>query len=209
MVLKSIIKDKKLEAGSMKRNVKTILFVTIAVILLMITLPGCGSESDSEPESQVATVQRGDLTIDITAVGNLELAKTEDLAFEVAGTVVEVFVEEGDTIEEGQTLATLDTSEWDEQLKTLEKKLVDAERSLITKERALATTERQVTAKELAVRQAELDLQTAENALYDMAEVKTYKDAVDALEFDLRIAVEMGDWQMLLYLQERLAQARA
>ncbi len=90
---------------------------------------GCASKSGSAPvlENQVATVQRGDLTIDITAVGNLALSQTEDLAFDLfyqEGTVEEVLVEEGDIVEEGQVLAKLDTSEWDDQLRTLEEALI-------------------------------------------------------------------------------------
>ncbi len=98
---------------------------------------GCGSESASNqvPESQVITVQRGDLRIDITAVGNLALSRTEDLAFDIfylEAAVEEVLVEEGDTVEEGQVVARLGTSEWERELATLE--------SSVTKEKASYTT---------------------------------------------------------------------
>ncbi len=98
---------------------------------------GCGSESASNqvPESQVITVQRGDLRIDITAVGNLALSRTEDLAFDIfylEAAVEEVLVEEGDTVEEGQVVARLSTSEWERELATLE--------SSVTKEKASYTT---------------------------------------------------------------------
>ncbi|GAH08417.1 unnamed protein product, partial [marine sediment metagenome] len=59
-------------------------------------------------EEQLVAVQRGDLTIDITAVGNLAFACKEELTFEVSGTVGEVLVEVGDSVEEGQVLANLD-----------------------------------------------------------------------------------------------------
>jgi HlyD family secretion protein len=163
-----------------------ITLVTLVVCLVSISLLSCASESDSTAiaEDQVATVQRGDLTIDITAVGNLALSLTEDLAFEIAGTVEEILVKEGDAVEEGQMLAKLDTSEWDDQLKTLEKKLVTAKRTLLT-------AERQIITKEMAVRQAELDLQTAEYKVYEIDEVKEAKDAVDEAEYDLKIARTM------------------
>jgi len=98
---------------------------------------GCDSESASNqvPESQVITVQRGDLRIDITAVGNLALSRTEDLAFDIfylEAAVEEVLVEEGDTVEEGQVVARLSTSEWGRELATLE--------SSVTKEKASYTT---------------------------------------------------------------------
>jgi len=58
-------------------------------------------ESAPVSENQVVAVQRGDLTIDITGSGNLVLSLTEDLAFEISGTVEEVMVEEGESVEEG------------------------------------------------------------------------------------------------------------
>ena len=57
-------------------------------------------------EDQLVTVQRGDLTIDITAVGNLAFAYEEELTFEVSGTVGEVLVEVGDPVEMWTTPAS-------------------------------------------------------------------------------------------------------
>lgn len=42
-------------------------------------------------------------------VGQLEPAQRTDLAFELAGTIAQVLVEEGDTVEAGQPIALLDT----------------------------------------------------------------------------------------------------
>ncbi|MFC1932981.1 efflux RND transporter periplasmic adaptor subunit [Chloroflexota bacterium] len=168
----------------MMKLFKTTL-VTLVICLVSIPLLSCGSESDeAASENQVATVQLGDLTVDITAVGNLALSQTEDLAFEMAGTVEEVLVNEGDSVDEGQELVKLDTSEWDDQLKTLERKLVTAQRALTTAERLIGT-------KELAVRQAELDLQTAEYNLGQIGDVKAAQDEVDRAESDLEIAKSM------------------
>jgi len=139
----------------MKRIVKLIV---ITFILVGLTIPaiGCGSEPSQaqEPESQVATVQRGNLTIDITAAGNLALSRMEDLAFEISGTeqepltVEEVLVDEGDTVEEGQVLVTLDTA-------ALEEKVTSREQSVRTAELSVRTSE-------LSVRTAEISLQTAQ-----------------------------------------------
>ena len=104
-------------------------FPRIIVVIIMLcgltaVLLGCASESDSAAtENQVFTVQRGDITLEITGVGNLSLSRTENLAFEIAGTVEEVMVEEGDTVGEGQILARLDTARWQDELTALEKQL--------------------------------------------------------------------------------------
>ena len=120
-------------------GIKTLMKKRISKILLAVVLCGVAAvlvsgafKSDSEPalESKLATVQRGDLTVDITAAGNLALSVEEDLAFEVAGTAEEIMVDEGDSVEEGQVLARLDTAEWDEELTALERGLLQAEINL-------------------------------------------------------------------------------
>ncbi len=121
---------------------------------------GCASESDSESllENQVVTVQRGDLVIDITAVGNLELSLKEDLTFDLfyqEGTVEAVLAEEGDTVEEGQVLAKLDTEEWEDELEALDERVTDAERELTAKKRDLIQKEINVITAENALERAE------------------------------------------------------
>jgi len=162
-------------------------------ITLILVLCGVGAfllisafkpESAPVSENQVVAVQRGDLTIDITGSGNLVLSLTEDLAFEMAGTVEEVMVEEGESVEEGQVLAKLDTSEWDKEVITLERDQLQAEINLENAELALDKAEEETTTtvtgdirvttttdpkeikiKELQVELAEARLEDAQEAL--------------------------------------------
>jgi len=93
----------------MKKIIYTILMACILVGLTVTPL-GCGSSpgGTEATEYQTATVQRGDITVDITASGNLELSDKRSLSFGTWGTVGEVLVEEGDSITKGQVLARLD-----------------------------------------------------------------------------------------------------
>ena len=158
-----------------------ILVATVAGGVLAASLAGCGAKASSTPESQIATVQRGDITVSITGTGNLAYSKTADLAFEMAGIVQEVLVEEGEIVTEGQKLAGLDGTEWDDQVNMMEKALTAAQRNL-------KSAERQITAKELAVRQVELDLQSAEDNVADIPAVKAAQDLVDMAESALTAA---------------------
>lgn len=205
----------------MKRILKVML-IGLVVSGLVVPSFGCGSEEPSGAEAievQLVTVERGDLTIEIAAAGNLALSTIEDLAFDLfyqEGTVEEVLVEEGDIITEGQVLASLDTEEWQDNLEELRDGLTAAERALTAKERALVQAERQVidfergvtdeeddatkaerqvTAKELAVRQAQLDLETSEYNLSEIDEVKEAQDAVDDAELNLKMVkmVQRGE----------------
>ena len=136
----------------MKMRVMKIMLITLVMCSLSVMSLSCASESDSESETktQVVTVQRGDLTIDITASGNLALSLQEDLAFDIPGkvqeiTVEEILVEEGESVEEGQMLAKLDTSEWDDALTALERDLLQAEINLENAELALEKAEEETT----------------------------------------------------------------
>ncbi|MFC2011330.1 efflux RND transporter periplasmic adaptor subunit [Chloroflexota bacterium] len=166
----------------------------IALIILLlgsvsVLSLSCASDSDSAPssENQAVTVQRGNLTIDITAAGNLALSRTEELAFdlfspatarETVWTVEEVLVETGDLVEKGQVLAKVDTSEWDEGLSTLED--------------AVTTAERLVTAKKRALIQYELNLIDAKNALEDTLAQYVWSDDI----FTARQAVWRAESQV-------------
>jgi RND family efflux transporter MFP subunit len=158
------------------------LKIVVAILVLGsigLAALSCDGEADSGAGSgnQIASVQRGDLTVDITASGNLELSVTEDLAFDIPGTiaeitVAEVLVEEGDSVEEGQLLARLDTSEWDDMLIDLKRDLLQAE---------------------IDLKNAELTLEAAEEDTYitstgDIREQYTDPDEIDILEMRLELA---------------------
>jgi len=179
---------------------KVLMKKKVFKITLILVLCGVGAfwlisafKSDSTPvlENQVVTVQRGDLTIDITASGNLALSVTEDLAFEMAGTVEEILVEEGESVKEGQVLAKLDTSEWDTELTNLERDELQAEINLKNAERALEQAEegtsttitgditaRTTTTDPDQIRIYELQVKLAEGRLEDAQ--KALQEAQDA-----------------------------
>jgi len=117
-------------------RVLRIMLITITLGGLAVPLLSCAAKSESSLLSadQVVTVQRGNITIDITASGNLAYSDYQDLAFQISGTstqqpltVAEVLVKEGDSVEEGEVLVKADT--------------VYLEQAVTTTERALKTSE--------------------------------------------------------------------
>ena len=166
-----------------KSKVVKAILISVLASGLVVSLSGCTAGSEiSVPEYQTATVGRGDITVDITAAGNLSYALEEDLAFETAGYVEEVLVEEGDEVSQGQVLATLDTSDLEEAVTEAEKAVenakvavlqtqasqLQAEASLEQEEEDLKNLKRQDihgyrrTIAELNLETAELNLETAE-----------------------------------------------
>ncbi|MBI4302904.1 MAG: HlyD family efflux transporter periplasmic adaptor subunit [Chloroflexi bacterium] len=152
----------------------------IVKILLVLVLSGvgllwagCASKTSTAQaaDNQTATVQRGNLTVDISANGNLKLATAEDLKFEIAGTVAEVMVKEGQSVTQGQVLVTLDDSDWQDQVATLERTLKTKQRDLLqaqisvkNTENTLDKTQNPYTADDIAT--AQFNLESAQNDLY-------------------------------------------
>ncbi len=107
-----------------KSKVFKAMLIVLAVAGPAIPLSGCAYRSETPtPQYQAATVERGNITVDVSATGNLSYALAEDLAFEIGGYVEEVTVEEGDEVSEGQVLASLDTTD-------LETAVTDAEKAV-------------------------------------------------------------------------------
>jgi macrolide-specific efflux system membrane fusion protein len=146
-----------------KKASRIILILVLCGVAAILVSSALRSNSATVPQYQVVTVQRGNLTVDITASGNLALSKCEDLAFEMKGTVAEVAVAEGDSVKQGQVLATLDTSEWDSELITLESNLLQAELARDNAEEQ-TTDPKEIKLKKLQVEQAKAALAEARNA---------------------------------------------
>jgi RND family efflux transporter MFP subunit len=83
---------------------------TILALLVASLAMSCAAKADPAAANQTATIQRGNLNINILASGNLLTSHEENLAFYSAGTVQQVLVKVGDRVQVGQVLAKLDTA---------------------------------------------------------------------------------------------------
>ena len=124
-------------------KVLKIILITLVLCSVSIVSLSCASKSSSTPtaQNQVATVKRGNLVINVTGTGNLAFSNTVDLAFQMAGIVDLVNVQAGDSVKQGQVLATLDTTQRDENLTSLESNVLSAQISLKNADLALDKAE--------------------------------------------------------------------
>lgn len=98
-----------------RRNRRPIVYVLAALGLL--ALAGTAflltrDDAKDRTRYRTATVERGDLTIKVTATGQLQPVTQVDVGTEVSGTIDRVEVDFNDRIRKGQVLARLDPQQF-------------------------------------------------------------------------------------------------
>jgi HlyD family secretion protein len=106
--------EKSLELGpppGKGRFVKHLLLwsLVLLVVILVIVKWGVG-QNGAAMEYKTVEAQQGDITVTVTATGNLEPTNQVDVGSEVSGTVKSVAVDYNDFVKAGQVLARLDTT---------------------------------------------------------------------------------------------------
>lgn len=80
------------------------------ILITSLSIISCTSNIPDNTSTRTVEIQRGDLQVTVSSDGNLVMPQAFDLRFGAPGNVDEVFVEEGDFVQEGKILATLDSS---------------------------------------------------------------------------------------------------
>ena len=87
----------------------------VAFVVAGYALLHSGRQTD-EPLYRTELVQRGDLTVTVSATGNVQPTNKVDVGSELSGIVESVFVEENVHVKRGQVLAQLDVSRLKDQI---------------------------------------------------------------------------------------------
>lgn len=142
------------------------------------------------PITQTATASLETLEKTVEASGSLTPAVQEDVSFIASGTVTSVDVVAGDTVEAGQTLATVDTLQVDANLLQARADLADAEAELASAQAdadGTTSSDAQIAAREAAVSVASQSVTDAEAAVEGATLVAPAAGLVTS------VAVEVGD----------------
>lgn len=164
--------------ASMKSKINNLTIVAACAAAVLLLLAGCTTKAaGAASTTTTATVIRGNITLDITTAGNLKYSVTAEPAFEMSGYVAEVLVEEGQMVKKGQVLARLDTSAYEDQLRSLETALLNAQRNVVS--------------RETAVLQARVNLKNAEVALEQAKEpTSSWGQSVSAVVDPIQIEIK-------------------
>lgn len=110
--------------------VAAIAIVTITVIGFWILRGRTAKANDSQPTFQTENLSRGNISLAITATGNLEPTNEVTVGSELSGIMAEVYVDLNDRVIKGQALAKLDTTNLDQEIQSSLAGLRSAEANL-------------------------------------------------------------------------------
>ena len=82
--------------------------IGLALLILVLLVARCFS-GDDQPNYATREVRRGDLTVTVSATGNLKPINQVDVGSEQSGKITAVYVDVNDRVTKGQRLAELDT----------------------------------------------------------------------------------------------------
>ncbi|HPI92419.1 MAG TPA: efflux RND transporter periplasmic adaptor subunit [Deltaproteobacteria bacterium] len=189
--------------GPRRLPVRKILWGVIAAVVIAGVVLWISQDKGQSYTYETQDASRGDLTVTVSATGNLEPINQVDVGSELSGIVRAVEADYNDHVKKGQILARLDTDKLDAQvqqsranLRAAQSKVLQAQATLAESRSAL---ERLNKVKELSGGKvpSKNDLDTAE-ATYERAqadlasaeaEVKVAEAALKADETDLSKAV--------------------
>ncbi len=131
-----------------------IKWVALAVIALAVLFWIFGREGRDATKYVTQEVTRGDLTVTVTATGNLEPRNQVDIGSELSGTIRAVNADVNEEVKAGQVLAILDTTRLRAQVLQAESSLASAEarvlQSVASEKEARANLARLMKVRELS-----------------------------------------------------------
>lgn len=113
---------------------RAIKWVVIALIAAAVLYFWFGRDGVTATTYTTQPVKRGDITVTVTATGNLEPRNQVDIGSELSGTLRQVNVDVNDEVKAGQVLAVLDTSRLNAQVLQAQSSLASAEARVLQSE---------------------------------------------------------------------------
>lgn len=140
--------------------------VGLAVALVVVAFVGwkaTGKAKAAPAAVRTTTVLRGAVQATVTATGNVQAPMNLNVNFGTGGTLVAVYVKQGDQVQAGQPLAKVDSADAQSSLTTAQANLTTAQDKLRETEQGLTPAQQAQNSDSLA--QSQLQLQGAQQSL--------------------------------------------
>lgn len=148
----------------------TFIVGAIILVIALLLLSRCFA---GEAEGGFATqqVRRGDLTVTVSATGNIQPTNQVEVGSEQSGLITQVFVDNNDRVTQGQPLARLDTARLQDEIVRAQAALASAQAQVATAQASAAQAQANLARQEEVYRvsggrvpsETELDAARAEN----------------------------------------------
>ena len=182
-------------AGRHKKAVIALALLVVAAEAAAFLLRGRFVRPVSLPAAggsyvRTVTLQKGTLEDSISATGTVQSSDVSNVTTDLKYTVKTVNVQVGDSVEEGDVICTLDTSELEESIRKLQESLADAkaeaQKQYEKAQASLTEAEENVKSTYDDMKEAEGERDSAKSAYETAAAaVKSYQAEVDAANADL------------------------
>lgn len=199
-------------AGRHKKAVIALALLVVAAAAAAFLLRGRFVRPVSLPAAggsyvRTVTLQKGTLEDSISATGTVQSSDVSNVTTDLKYTVKTVNVQVGDSVEEGDVICTLDTSELEESIRKLQESLADAkaeaQKQYEKAQASLTEAEENVKSTYDDMKEAEDERDSAKSAYETAAAaVKGYQAEVDAANADLLTKLNarqsaLAAWQAL------------
>lgn len=122
-----------------------IIGCAVALVVAIGLLLGA-NDDESEQHYVTQAITRGDLTVKVSATGNLQPTNQVDVGSELSGTIEAVYVDDNDVVKKGQIIARMDTRKLRDQVTQSKASLTSAKSAVLqaqaTEEEARANLKR-------------------------------------------------------------------
>jgi multidrug efflux pump subunit AcrA (membrane-fusion protein) len=142
----------------------------LGVSLLFLALTGCGKQPEAQappPALPVETKNLDDATVQSSSefVGNIEAKQRVALAPRVAGRVLQIAVQEGDTVKKGDLILELQLDREQGEVEAAQSEVSIQRANVSDAEAEFSAVEAEVASSEAAVQQSQADLREQEARL--------------------------------------------
>lgn len=117
-----------------KKPYKILVFIVSVLILVLLGYVYFPKQKQGTLEYVTSKASKGDLSVVVSASGNIKPTNSVDIGIEVSGTIKEIFVDFNDEVKVGQILAKIDTTKLDAQVESSKAALAIAKASLAESE---------------------------------------------------------------------------
>ncbi|HEU5099328.1 MAG TPA: efflux RND transporter periplasmic adaptor subunit [Roseiflexaceae bacterium] len=185
----------------MRRTSHSILVIGI----LSLALASCAGQATTT-NTATATITRGELIQSVSGSGQVKPAQDANLNFGTTGIVAQVLVKEGQRVQQGDRLATIDTRELDQQVLQAEANLKSAQAAITALKNGPEETDLRAAQAQLEAAQIQLKQTRQGNAR--AADIASARAQLRAAQADLAALKTPGPDEISA-AQLRLAQAQA